>query len=111
MHQISVSEPWFSFIKNNKKKIEGRLNKNVFSELKKGDIVIWTHNNDSVKTKIKRITHYKTFNEYLSHEGLLHTLPNINTITEGIAIYRQYYSEEKEQQYGVLAIKIKVINH
>ena len=60
MHQISVSEPWFSFIKNKKKKIEGRLNKNVFSELKKGDIVIWTHNNDTVKTKIKRITHYKT---------------------------------------------------
>jgi ASC-1-like (ASCH) protein len=31
------------------------------------------------------------------------------TIDDGIAIYRQFYSEEKEREYGVLAIKIKII--
>lgn len=108
-YEISVSNPWFDYIKNKKKKVEGRLNKNVFSQLKKGDIVIFTHNDMKIKTKIKRITKYKSFNDYLMQEGLRATLPNIKTIDEGIAIYRQFYSEEKEREYGVLAIKIKLI--
>ena len=37
-YEISVSNPWFDYIKNKKKKVEGRLNKNVFAQLKKGDM-------------------------------------------------------------------------
>jgi ASC-1-like (ASCH) protein len=108
-YEISVSNPWFNYIKNKKKKVEGRLNKNIFAQLKKGDIVIFTNNDMKIKTKIKRITKYKSFNDYLTQEGLRTTLPNIKTIDDGIAIYRQFYSEEKEREYGVLAIKIKII--
>jgi ASC-1-like (ASCH) protein len=42
-------------------------------------------------------------------EVLRTTLPNIKTIDDVIAIYRQFYSEEKDREYGVLAIKIKLI--
>ena len=108
-YEISVSNPWFDYIKNKKKKVEGRLNKSVFAQLKKGDIVIFTYNDMKIKTKIKRITKYNSFNDYLMQEGLRTTLPNIKTIDEGIAIYREFYSEEKERDYGVLAIKIKQI--
>ena len=38
--EIHVSEPWFSYIKNKKKRIEGRLNKGTFSQLQKKEIII-----------------------------------------------------------------------
>ena len=46
MQEINVSEPWFTYIKKNKKVIEGRLNKGTFSNLKKNDIVKFKNNDD-----------------------------------------------------------------
>lgn len=40
----NVSEPWFSLIKIGCKKYEGRLNKGDFSEMKKGDYILFTNN-------------------------------------------------------------------
>jgi ASC-1-like (ASCH) protein len=109
MTTINVQEPWFSYIKNNKKKVEGRLNKGLFATLKKGDEVIFKNNDESVKARIKKIVKYDTFEEYLSQEGLKRTLPNIKTIKDGCNVYYQYYNKEQEQQYKILAIYIKII--
>jgi len=106
--EINVSEPWFSFIKNKKKRIEGRLNKGTFSQLKKGDIIKFRNKDDSFIAKIRKIVKYKTFEEYLMKEGLKRTLPTVKTINEGVNIYYQYYSKDQEKEYGILAIYIKV---
>lgn len=105
----TVSEPWFTFIKNKQKTIEGRLNKGTFAQLKKGDIVKFLNGNDSCNVRIKKIQHYKSFEEYLTMEGLRRTLPLVKTIKEGCDIYYQYYTREQEQQYGILAIYVKKI--
>ena len=106
-----VSEPWFTFIKDGIKTVEGRLNKGSFAEMKKGDIIVWITSNSKiqVKTKIVAIHKYKTFYEYLQKERLKNTLPNVNRIKKGESIYYQYYSKEDEKKYGVLAIRLKLI--
>jgi len=109
MPDINVQEPWFSLIKNKKKKIEGRLNKGLFATLKKGDNITFVNNNDRFDAKIKKIKKYNTFEEYLSQEGLKRTLPGINTIKEGCDVYYKYYNKEQELQYKILAIYIKVL--
>ncbi len=109
MKEVNVSEPWFSLMKNKKKRIEGRLNKGTFATLKKGEIIKFINNNNSFKAKIKKIVKYNTFEEYLSQEGLKRTLPNINSIEDGVNIYYKYYTKEQEREYKVLAIYIKVI--
>jgi ASC-1-like (ASCH) protein len=109
MKEISVSEPWFSLMKNKTKKIEGRLNKGVFSTLEKGEIIKFVNNNDSFKAKIKKIVKYNTFENYLSQEGLKRTLPKVLTIEEGCNIYYKYYTKEQEKEFKILAIYIKVI--
>jgi ASC-1-like (ASCH) protein len=108
MKEINVSEPWFSYIINKKKKIEGRLNKGVFATLKKGDIIKFTNNDKSVIVKIKKIVKYNTFEEYLSQEGLKRTLPNIKTIKDGCDIYYKYYTKDQEKEFKILAIYIKL---
>ena len=107
---INVSEPWFSYIKDKKKRIEGRLNKGIFATLKKGDIVKFTNNDKYVYVKIKRIVKYNTFYDYLSQEGLKRTLPGIMTISDGVDVYHKFYTKEQEKEFGILAISIKRIN-
>ena len=102
-------QPWFTLIKNKQKKIEGRLNKGVFSTLEKGEIIKFVNNDKSFNVKIKKIVKYKTFEEYLSQEGLKRTLPNIKTIKEGCDIYYKYYTKEQEKEFKILAIHVKVI--
>ena len=70
---INVSNPWFSFIKNKKKRVEGRLNKGSFSQLKKGDVIKFKNGADSFIAKIRKIVKYDTFEKYLMIEGLKRT--------------------------------------
>ncbi len=109
MKEINISEPWFSLIKNKKKKIEGRLNKGVFATLEKGEVIKFVNNDKSFNVKIKKIVKYNSFEEYLSQEGLKRTLPNIKTIKEGCDIYYKYYTKEQEKEFKILAIYVKVI--
>lgn len=39
-------------------------------------------------------------------EGLLKVLPGVESISEGVQIYRKFYSCSKEQTYGVLGIHV-----
>ncbi len=106
---INVSEPWFSLIQNGYKSIEGRLKKGTFASLKKKDIIRFKNNDKSFLCKIVNIVEYKTFEEYLSQEGLARTLPGTKTIHNGVQIYYQYYTKEQEKEFGILAIHIKLI--
>lgn len=113
MFKSNVKDVWWTEIKNGTKSVEGRLNKGKFAEFKKGDIVIWinSENKKKCKTKIIRISKYKTFYEYLINEGLRNTLPikKITSIAKGVNIYYKYYTKSDEKKYGILAIELQII--
>lgn len=108
-----LSEPWFSLIKIGAKKCEGRLNKGDFSEMKKGDNIIFTNNDfdfpRSFRCKITSVHNYTSFEEYLDNETLEKCLPGIETIEKGVSIYDKYFKEEKHK-YTIKAFRLRVIN-
>jgi len=110
MSRIHVSEPWFSLIKNGEKTVEGRLNKGTFSQLKEGDNIEFFNNelNDSFVAKITKITQHNTFYDMIQENGLQNVLPGVENAEKGVMVYRQYYTEEMENQFKVLAIHIQV---
>ena len=108
--KLSLKQPWFNYIKNGEKKIEGRLCKGLFKKLKIGDKVLWYNNNLKVMTKIIDIIKYKSFNELLVTEKLNNVLTNIKSIEEGVSIYNKFYSPEDEEKFGVIGIKLEVID-
>ena len=110
IYTITVKEPWFSFIKEGKKKIEGRLNRGLFQKINKNDIVIWMNRDQKVKVRITDKRVYKNFREMIEKEGLDKVLPSIKTIDDGVNVYRQYFSETDEINNGVVAIEMNVIN-
>jgi ASC-1-like (ASCH) protein len=105
--EVKIQNPWFDFIASGKKTIEGRLNRPPFSEFKIGDKLKFINNGNAVCAVVLDIKKYKTFEEYLSIEGLGRTLPNTKTIADGINVYRKYYSKEKEEEFGICAIHLK----
>ncbi|KAD6453015.1 hypothetical protein E3N88_07720 [Mikania micrantha] len=57
--------------------------------------------------KFQDVHWYASFSDMLAAEGLAKVVPGVETIKEGIQIYRKFYSEEREKSNGVLAILVK----
>ena len=106
IYEKDVTEPWFSYIVDIKKTVEGRLNKGDWTHMEFGDQIVWKSPGWSCRSLVIKAVEYDSFEEYLKAEGLEKTLPGVETIEEGIDVYRQFYSVEDEQKYGVIAIHL-----
>lgn len=107
--EININSRWFEKIQKGQKKVEGRLNKGKFANMKKGDIFFFVSKSDKLKVQVKNIYKYKSFHEYLEMEGLRRTLPGVSSIEKGKEIYYEFYSLEMEKEFGILAIEVKKI--
>jgi ASC-1-like (ASCH) protein len=98
-------------MKNGKKTIEGRLNKTWRQKVEVGDHIIIKNDNETeeFETVVIGVRRYKTFQDLLEKEALGLVLPGTKSVEEGIRIYRQFYSREKEKELGVVAIEVKVL--
>lgn len=115
----TLNEPWFSLIRDEKKIVEGRLNKGWVKSLKPFDMIEFKRNTpigENIQELVPRIEvivmdvkQYKKFTNLFDDVGLENVLPDIKTYENGIMVYRQWYSEEKENEFGVVGIFIKVI--
>lgn len=103
---INIQEPYFSFIKNGVKTVEGRLNKGKFLEIQIGDELLV---NNELRLKVVNKTVYKAFKEMIRCEGLENTVPDAKSLDEAENVYYKFYSKEDENQFGVAAIQIKLI--
>jgi len=105
---INVQEPYYSFIINGQKTVEGRLNKGKFASIQKGDILILAPENIEFEVIKKNI--YNSFKEMIQSEGVKNVIPDKTNIEEAIKVYYKFYTAEQENEFGVSAIKIKKIN-
>lgn len=102
-------EPYFSFVKNGQKTIEGRLKKEQYRFIEPGDHIV-IHNEketDSVEVIVADIRFYDSIREMLKREPLEKVLPDVKTVKQGIEIYNRFYTEEQQQKFDVVAIEIK----
>ena len=106
-----LSEPWFSLVKVGLKRVEGRLYKGRFKDLKIGDVIEFMNYDFRPRkfcVKIMRKTSYNNFGEYLFHEGIDKCLPGMeDDITNAISVYYKYYTKEQEDEYGVVAFELQ----
>lgn len=118
--ELNVSDPWFGAIKRGEKTVEGRLASGRFLDMKEGTPLTINRSkqekdNESptatstVYAIVTRVVYYKSIRMYLEQEGLARTLPGVRRIEDGVAIYRQFYSTEKENTHGIAAIHICVV--
>ena len=58
---------------------------------------------------VKRVSIYDSWNTMLSTEDLGKVLPNAKNIKDGIRLYREFYSLEQEQEFGVVAFGFDLV--
>lgn len=116
IYKKHISEPWFSLIAVGSKTVEGRLYQDDWTQMKEGDYIDW-YNLDltpfidrEIRTIIVSKSIYPCFQSYLYNEGLEKTLPSISSIDDGLKIYHIYYTPQDEKKYGVIALKLKIVN-
>lgn len=105
------AEPYFTFLKNGQKTIEGRIKKGWYRFVKSGDhiIVYNEEENDLVEVLVKGVRTYSSIQEMLEQEPIKKLLPDIKTIDEGIEVYKRFYTEEQQREFGVVAIEVEII--
>lgn len=105
---VYLKERPFNDILNNKKTIEGRLNKGIFSEMKINDSIIFINKQKKINVKIANIRNFESFEKMLIELPFENILPSINNFKEGVELYNSLYNENKIKKYGVVALLIKL---
>ncbi len=103
--KFNVQEPYLSFIKSGEKTVEGRLNKGKFQALKNGDILVL--GDSSIELEVIDKRHYTSFAELITAEGIDRVVPDKTSVEAATEVYYQFFTPEKESQFGVLAIEMK----
>lgn len=117
LHKLGFESSVFWSILEGKKTIEGRLAKGKFLSFTVGDKIllredIWedgkivNSRNTGKVASILAVKQYVSFEEMLKSEGLENVLPSAQSLQDALKIYRQFYSKNDEDKYGVVALKI-----
>ncbi|XP_040384623.1 uncharacterized protein LOC102706508 isoform X2 [Oryza brachyantha] len=101
--ELHVQEPYFTQLRAGAKKVEGRLAAGNYNRIAKGSLLLF---NKCLLLNVQAVRKYGSFSEMLQSEMISEVLPGISSIEQGVEVYRKFYTEEKENLYGVLAISV-----
>ncbi len=106
--EITESDQCVKRAKAGEKSVVARLQAPYFNEMNPGDkIILKTKEGDSVEKKLVSKHKYGTFKEMFDEEGLENVFPGSPGVDAAIEHYRQFYSEEKEKERGVIALRLE----
>ncbi|MDR2074400.1 MAG: hypothetical protein LBP36_03475 [Oscillospiraceae bacterium] len=100
--------PFLQFIKDGKKKAEGRIATDFIKSFKIGDLLklIDVASNECVVCEIIYLNFYKSFKHMLDFEGFQSMVPFSNTFDEALKIYQGFPGADKVKIHGCCAIGI-----
>ena len=110
-HQMKLATEPYNNIASGKKVIESRLFDEKRQTIAIGDQIIFSENDkpeNNVTTVVKGLLRYQTFKElFADHEPSLFGEESRDFLLNQI---KQFYSDEDEQKYGVIGIRLELID-
>lgn len=110
-HQMKLATEPYNNIVSGKKVIESRLFDEKRQQIAIGDQIIFSENDkpeNSVTTVVKGLLRYQTFNElFADHNPSLFGEESREFLLNQI---KQFYSDEDEQKYGVVGMRIQLLD-
>lgn len=119
MIEMGIEKNLLQDIVSGVKTIEGRLRTGKFVTLRTGDTIsfredTWEHDNiiksipNAVTATITSTQFFDTFNDMLNAVDYRTAIPSASSQADALAIYRSFYSDGQESEYGVVAIEFSV---
>ena len=103
----------FEKIRLGRKKMELRLFDEKRQKLDIGDIIIFSRlpdMEDKVAVEVRGLCRFTTFEDLFATISPDMCGIDVETAEKKATLMRKYYSEEKEKKYGVLGIKVELID-
>ena len=102
---MGLQEPWFSFVRNGVKTVEGRIYDEKRRHLEVGDKIEFSNGEQKFKKTIEKLMVFENFEKALRFAKLSNILPGIKSYYQGVLLYRSIPGyEKKEKIHGVLLI-------
>ncbi len=111
-HKMKLQPEYFNFILNGTKRIEIRLNDEKRQLIKLGDTIKFMKEpelEESFDAKVVGLLRYNSFEDMFKDFDISVLSDKSMTKEELINVLEQFYTKEKQEQYGVLGIRIELI--
>ena len=110
-HQMKLATEPFNKIVSGKKVIESRLYDEKRQQINIGDIIEFSENgnpDNTAKALVKGLLHYVFFEElFADHDPSLFGEESREFLLDQI---KQFYSDEDERKFGVLGVRLELID-
>lgn len=111
-HKIKLKPQYYNYMLYGTKRIEIRLYDEKRQQIKIGDTIIFLKEpdlNESFKTKVTGLLRYNSFEDMFKDFDTSILSDKSMTKKDLINVLEQFYTKEKQKQYGVLGIRIELI--
>lgn len=111
IHEMKLQPEYYNFILNGTKRIEIRLNDEKRKRIKVGDTIKFLKEpelKESFEVKVLDLYKYKTFEDMFKDFDISLLADKSMTKEELIKVLEQFYTKEKQKEYGVLGIRIEI---
>lgn len=111
-HKMKLQENYYYFIQKGTKRIEIRLFDEKRQNIKIGDTIIFLKEsdlNESLKAKVIGLLRYQSFEDLFQDFDISILADKSINKKELMNTLEKFYSKQKQQQYGVLGIRIELV--
>ena len=107
---MNLQPKYFDFIKNGTKRIELRLYDEKRQSIQLGDIIEFAKSDDEkFKAEVVGLLRYNSFADLFKDFDISILADSSMTKQELLEVLEEFYSEEKQTEFGVIGIRIKLI--
>ena len=107
---MNLQPKYFDFIKDGTKRIELRLYDEKRQSIQLGDIIEFAKSDDEkFKAKVVGLLRYNSFANLFEDFDISILADSSMTKQELLEVLGEFYSEEKQAEFGVIGIRIKLI--
>jgi len=109
-HILKLQPRYFDYINNGTKRIELRLYDEKRQKINIGDTIIFQKEPDleiTLKVKVVGLLRYDSFENLFKDFDIGIMADNSMTKNELLAVLEEFYTPEKQKEYGVLGIRIE----
>ncbi len=106
---MNLQPKYFDFMKDGTKRIELRLYDEKRQKIQLGDIIEFSKSeNDSLQAEVVGLLRYQTFNELFKDFDISMLADKSMTKQELLDVLSEFYTPEKQSEYGVVGIRLKL---
>lgn len=111
IHEMKLQPKYFNYIKEGTKRIELRLNGEKRQLINLGDTIVFKKEpnlDSSFDAKVVGLLNYTDFDSLFNDFDISILADSSMTKEELINVLEEFYTKEKQKQYGVLGIRLEI---